>query len=632
MSGGIVPRIDSGHTPAQHPSAHGERSKKAKRRRALLHLGIASGVLVLLCALCVSWIAYRGDQARDSLVKANSLIAEFEDHVAGGDLAAARSTFDNLRDQTNIARAASTDPLWRACSYLPFLGANFSAVTEISVSADDVVGRAIGPLIEDFDSSVWSKLAPVNGQIDLAAIEAAAPKLSVAANTVQISHDRLSTIEQTELLPQIAEPLSEAIEALDSASEIMDDAAAAGKLVPGMLGSDEPREYLLLIQNSAEIRATGGIPGALAVVSANDGRLELTEQGSASEMGRFDPAVIVDPSQVPIYGTRAGRFMQSVNLTPDFPTAAQTAATMWETRNEDASIDGVIGLDAVALSHILRATGPVELSLEGPVLGQLLGASGLPTTLTAENVVPTLLSDVYASLEEPSLQDAYFAAVASEVFEVLSSGTGESDGLVQSLIQSADEGRLYVWSATEEEQQIIASTGLAGSVTGAESGGATFGAYFNDGTGAKMDYYIRRTVQLHQSCTPEGQMQYTLTATLTNTAPTDAAETLPAYVTGGGAFGVPPGSVQTNFVAYGPDQSQLQTARVNGEPTPLGAHRHGDRPVGVLTTRLDPGETETVEFDFTNVVQQSDPVLDVTPTIQPLSEVVLPPSGEKSCH
>lgn len=163
-------------------------------------------------------------------------------------------------------------------------------------------------------------------------------------------------------------------------------------------------------------------------------------------------------------------------------------------------------------------------------------------------------------------------------------------------------------------------------------GGAAFGAYFNDGTGGKMDYYVRRTVQLQRECTADGLLQYTLKATLTNAAPADAAESLPAYVTGGGAFGVPAGSVQTNFVGYGPEQAQLQTARVNGEPVPLGSHRHGGRPVGLVTTTLAPGQTATVEVDFSNVIQQSEPELDVTPTIQPISEVVMPLEGDSACE
>ncbi|WP_420898141.1 DUF4012 domain-containing protein [Cryobacterium suzukii] len=41
----------------------------------------------------------------------------------------------------------------------------------------------------------------------------------------------------------------------------------AATLLPAMLGATEPRNYILLFQNPAELRSTGGIPGALELRS-----------------------------------------------------------------------------------------------------------------------------------------------------------------------------------------------------------------------------------------------------------------------------------------------------------------------------------------------------------------------------
>ena len=171
---------------------------------------------------------------------------------------------------------------------------------------------------------------------------------------------------------------------------------------------------------------------------------------------------------------------------------------------------------------------------------------------------------------------------------------------------------------------MLTTLALGGAVSGPSVGGAAFGAYFNDGTGAKMDYYVQRTVQLIQTCHTEGLPTFTLKLTLTNTAPEDAASSLPTFVTGGGRFGTEPGQVQTNTVVYGPAQARIETARVNGESVPLGSYQHSQRPVGVLTSKLGPGQSATVEFDFANVVQKSEPTLDVTPTVQSKQDVVQP--------
>lgn len=139
-----------------------------------------------------------------------------------------------------------------------------------------------------------------------------------------------------------------------------------------------------------------------------------------------------------------------------------------------------------------------------------------------------------------------------------------------------------------------------------------------------MDYYVKRTVQLVKECSQSGYEQTTVRVVSTNSAPADAASSLPAYVTGDGAFGVPPGSVQTNIVAYGPIQANMETASLDGHRTDFASHRHANRPVGVVDVRLAPGESRTVDFTFGKIVQHTEPNLVVTPTVQPVKDVILP--------
>jgi hypothetical protein len=273
------------------------------------------------------------------------------------------------------------------------------------------------------------------------------------------------------------------------------------------------------------------------------------------------------------------------------------------------------------LGYILDATGPVKISSPELVT---LAKNKLPTELTGKNVVQTLLSDVYAKIEQPKLQDAYFAGVAQEIFAALSHGKGEAKGLIAGVTRGTEEGRVLVWSGNTSEQAVISKYPLSGSIAGPSVSPAQFGVYFNDGTGAKMDYYVKRTVQLVKECAQDGYEQTTVKITSTNTAPSDAATSLPAYVTGGGIFGVPPGSVRTNIVAYGPVQANMETAKLDGQRTEFAPYQHSNRPVGVLAVQLAPGETKTVEFTFGKIVQHTEPNVVVTPTVQDVKDVILP--------
>ncbi|MFE4834886.1 DUF4012 domain-containing protein [Arthrobacter sp. NPDC056691] len=566
-----------------------------------------------------AWLGVKANAISTDLNAANQLVPKLRNDVLREDARAAGTTVTQLQEHTSRAREAASDPVWTMAGAMPWFGANFQATSEVATSADDVARLGAAPLVGIFKTLDWKSLLTTGQGLDLEPLAAAQPKLASAARAVRQSSDRLNGINADTLIPQISSPLIHAREQLSSLRDDLDSAADAANVLPAMMGDKSSRRYLLLIQNNAESRATGGIPGALAVLNVDKGKLSLDSQTSASAMGAFDPVVKVDPEQSNIFSRRLGKFMQDVNLTPDFPTAAQTAQAMWKAETGE-QLDGVLSIDPVALSYILESTGAVRLN--DPHLQQI-SQSVLPTELTSKNVVPTLLSDVYSKISEPELQDVYFAGVAQEVFTKLSTGTGDTKKLIEGLTRGASERRVLLWSSTSEEEAIISEYPLGGSITGTGISPAQFGVYFNDGTGAKMDYYVKRTVQLIEQCPADGYSEVKVRITSTNTAPKDAATSLPEYVTGGGSFGVPAGSVQTNVIAYGPVQSNVETAFVADKKTGFAAHRHAGRPVGSVTVRLAPGESSTVDFTFGKIVQHSEPKLSVTPTVQSLKDVVL---------
>lgn len=600
-------------------------SKAARPKRAIFRrlrtagIWLAALTLILLCV--TAWLGSKATSAKSDLEAASALLPTLRTAIAANDASKANETVGKLAEHTAAAREATSDPVWQAASAIPLLGPNMSAANEVATSADDVARLGAVPLVRAFESLNWQSLTPSSNGMDLLPLKSAEPQVQSAAYAVRESLQRLNNIRTENLLPQVAKPLVEAREKLQSLQTDLDSAADAASLAPNMLGADTPRRYLLLVQNNAESRATGGIPGALAVLTVDKGKLKLEAQTSAAALGTFVPPIAVDTEQQAIYSARVGKFMQDVNLTPDFPTTANTAREMWK-KSTGEQLDGVLSLDPVALSFILEATGPVQIT--DPAVREI--GRDLPSQLTSKNVVQTLLSDVYTKIERPQLQDVYFAGAAKEIFESLSAGKTDPKKLLDALARGEQERRILLWSAQPEEQSIIGRHPLGGMVSGASVAPSQFGVYFNDGTGAKMDYWVKRTVQIIKDCTRDGYREVSLKVTSTNTAPADAATSLPAYVTGDGTFGVPAGTVQTNVVAYGPAQSNIDTVVKDGQKIPFAAQRHGQRSVGTSTMKLAPGETSSLEFNFGRIVQQAKPEIVVTPTTQAVNEMILQPT------
>ena len=96
------------------------------------------------------------------------------------------------------------DPLWTLASAIPSIGANFSAVSEVARSADDVATLGLVPLVNVFDSLDWDSLIPSSTGSSLDPIREAAPSVASAAHAVRASAKRLDSIDTVGLLRRLS--------------------------------------------------------------------------------------------------------------------------------------------------------------------------------------------------------------------------------------------------------------------------------------------------------------------------------------------------------------------------------------------------------------------------------------------
>jgi hypothetical protein len=170
--------------------------------------------------------------------------------------------------------------------------------------------------------------------------------------------------------------------------------------------------------------------------------------------------------------------------------------------------------------------------------------------LTADNLVPTLLSTVYQEFDDPdqSRRDAFNAAATAQVFEKIMTGTGDGSAIVDGLRQATGERRLLVYSGDPTEQADLERTSVSG-VLGTDPSEPSIGVFLNDGTGAKLGYYLKNEVQVTQGdCSPDGRRELQVHIVMHNTAPADG---LPVYVAGSGLL-APAYTLRTNVLVYAP--------------------------------------------------------------------------------
>lgn len=586
--------------------ANGGNSSRPGRRAASWAM-VAGGVAILLAT---GWVGWRAYQAYSGLTAASAevttLQAQLKD-VTNVDADATAATVDRLQVQAAGARSAVDDPIYRAFSALPLLGPNLDAVRQVTVTVDTLAVDVMPSLVEVARSLRPAQLAPQDGVIDLEPIIRNAPLLQTADTAVNRAREQLAGIDRSAVVQPVGNAVLTLWRKLDDAAEITDPAARIGRLLPPMLGAQGPRTYLVVFQNPAELRATGGIFGSFAVVTADQGRITIADQGASQRtMPGFDqPVADLSAEDRSLYSDLMARYPQDVNFTPDFPTAAELFQQMYESTSGQ-TVDGVLAIDPVALSYLLADSLPIDV--------------GEGVQVTSDNLVSILLSTAYEKYDssDQSERDAFLANATSLVFSSIMSGDGGAPAMVQGLRKAISERRVLIYSADPAEQADIADTKLSGIIT-SDPAVPTIGVFLNDSTSGKLGYYLTNEVHVTPGqCRPDGRRELQVRVVMAFDAPTSGLTT---YVTGGGGNSTQY-ALTTRVMVFAPAGGGVVDATQDGVSIGLGRGVDQSREVGSAAVRLEPKSDTEVVFTVLGPAggpagAEITPVLELTPGVHP---------------
>lgn len=470
-------------------------SQPTPDRRHRRWLWAAAGVLVAIVGVA-AWLGSKAVTVANELTAAQTTIAGLR---TSNDLTGSLKTVAGHADR---ASQAAHDPVWSAAEYLPWAGDNLRAVRLSADALDGLTGGlavpALTALHADGNDPMLVRLLPV--------LRESAPSIT-ALNT---------ELKQVRQSPNLVAQLRTGI---DQVADVVAVADPVLSLLPGMLGADGARNYLLVAQSNAETLALGGSAASQSLVRFSDGNLKIIKQADSSQYQWGVPAdVTIDKSAIDLYNEY---LINNVNTSvgrPDWPTAARTIVALWNRDIDPKAVDGVISVDPLALARIMRATGPVTVDHH---------------KLTSKNVASFLLSEAYA-LYTPARSDKIFKQVALAAMDSLVSGDFEAGALLSAVNESINAGSIMFWSADPAVQQLIAPWRVAGILPTTNQPTTAIGVFFRDASlGSKIDYYLRTESKVSSSRQADGSVTYTVRVTVWLDLTKAQAKKLPRYVTGG---------------------------------------------------------------------------------------------------
>jgi len=561
-----------------------------------------------LFVLAVIWLVATGLVARNDASTIRSRLSEVQRLVAAGDVHDAQKVAATIPALAHRAHKLTTGPAWFLASEVPYFGKPLQVVRGTAAATDVLGSQGVTALLSVIGDLDPAKLRVRGDTVNLAPIIEAAPKLKVVDVAIDNALHDLRKVPSSSWFTPIDGVRSSMMTTLSAVGGYVDAATRAAEVLPDLLGNDGPKRYFVGLQNEAEMRGTGGLPGSFAILVANKGTVKFTH---------FESDVALQPGKTHLIQTGLNfgnayrqtyaeanptqRYVNS-NISPNFKYAAQIWAAMWE-KVSGEHVDGALALDPQVLANLLTATGPVKTAGGG--------------VLTAENVVPLTEQQEYAIFSDNNQRKQFLVDVLKDVSNYTIEGHASANSLVSALSLSSREHRVQFWTSNASAQALIDETNYSGSIPAAP-GRPFVGMVVSNNAAGKLDYYLRRSVQ-YESTGCGSSRDVTVTMQLQNTAP---ASGLPLYVTTrldkDHPANVQPGDNREALDYWATPGAQLKSVTVNGVTSTASVYELDGHPIYRLNMELPHGTTSTVILNLLEPKAVGSPIVWQQPGVLPI--------------
>lgn len=377
------------HLPPETPNLLQEHSlthhdKPRKRSRWL------SPWMTVFLVVAFVWILpalYAGAMASSGAIKAKQALETLPGYAATLNHQAA--TAELQKAEQGLGKVKSSFNALITWRYLPWIGkkiqsaesltdvgihslSGIKSLLNVAVEIDSALGTASQASGVINTKKSYQELTRAERSAAIQSLQELLPQLQQAREQIALASESWSSIPESDLIGPIktviapyASRLTEADTALKNAIDILEWALP-------LAGADAPKTYLLLIQNSDELRPTGGFIGTIGVVKVDAGNLLSFE---FEDVYTLDNAVVGrwnEPQPNGLAGNFGNKvwYLRDANWSPDATVSAQTIIDFYQRESQIArgkmpQVDGVVYITPAIFSKLLEITGPI--TVEGRV-------------------------------------------------------------------------------------------------------------------------------------------------------------------------------------------------------------------------------------------------------------------------
>ncbi len=273
-----------------------------------------------------------------------------------------------------------------------------------------------------------------------------------------------------------------------------------------VLGFDRSKRYIVWLQNSNEIRPTGGFIGSYMAVTIDKGKVTDFKVDDI-----YNPDGLLGEHDSPVDDTMRRFFItknlwiRDTNWWVDLPTSASAFITLYEQATKE-KIDGVVSFNLSTAEDLLKNIGPVRVD-------------EYDETVTSENLFLTAEQHAEIGFEPGSTNKRDFlGALFEAVMAKLISGDKDvMNGLVKTIGENVLSRDIAIYLADEDLEKVVKDMEVAGVMF--EEPGADYIKVVDSNVGInKVNAWVKRSTKYSVDVTRSGHLQSTLEITWNNTA------------------------------------------------------------------------------------------------------------------
>ena len=368
---------------SEKPEIEKKEIKPKKNKKIVKKLAIIGGIIVLLGTLLTFFLVLPSLQMKDEALLLTNEAKQMSESLQAQDLNKTIEKLQATKEQFSTLNASYRKLAW--LRIIPLVsnfykdGEHLFAGGGYLLEAADVTVESLEPYADILGFEREKNEEKKEGEtkkemtaeerliLMLDTLEKIQPNLDKIGEKLELARQEIDQID-SQRYPEkirdkkIREKIATLIQTIDGVAEIMIEAKPIIGYIRPLLGVPDQKKYLLLFQNDAELRPTGGFLTAYAILTVHNGNFEtLGSYDIYSLDARFGNR-LQPPEPIKKYHKNVYYWhLRDMNLSPDLKDSMET---FWENYKKAGGpdVDGIIAIDTNFLIDILKVLGPIGVA------------------------------------------------------------------------------------------------------------------------------------------------------------------------------------------------------------------------------------------------------------------------------